>query len=722
MGSPHTRLRFRPDIARLMLSWAALLALGSGCSPKGSAGALATGGSPGAGQSRPAHTVITEANACQLQELARLDRDPVVAVRFSPQGDFVAVAKTHEIQILNGGDLALQRTIPHEERIEKIAISPDARLVATLAADTVQQWDLATATLRSRVAGDEVNFLDLGYTADGESLVATSWEGLHVWPTGEATLQRRFEDLEGGSQLTFTADGEHVVFPGQWGSTCLEEWNVATGAEGNFLCLEEAEEWEEPPLVAVSAVDDLIAIAPEEGSILLFEKDGAGALRRRVTLGEGLLWVSRVEFSPDGRYLAASGWTLGAGQEIHVWEVAQASEILHLEGERFAFAPDAQALLVGYAGSLRLHSLPSGETAAAVEARMMVQFTLAPDGDRMALTMSDGTVEIRSKRGQELTATFADPEISAQSIQFSPDGDWVLAGSEGGAWAVWHIGTDTRAWMIPSAEGAVILGEAEFVLVRASDRSTLELRQLRDGTVVRRLEHPAEIRGFVVSGEGRLLATNVVDETVWLWHLPGGEFERSLDEYHFALAFSPDGSRLATQGEGGVLRIWSTSDGSLIAEHAFGNDDFYMEWAAGGEQVLVWIDDPTATYLWDPGQTPPAELEEEYAPLLSPDGRILITRSWAGALHFRNLTSGEVRDTGEAVVQRLWPMALSPNGEVLMTREWRGPIQIWGTTSLQPACILLDDSDDVQYGYFDDQGVRLAIYSEFLGLSLWGIP
>jgi WD40 repeat protein len=292
-----------------MQSGVAALALSAAACGPAPTGAGIPADRQGAGQAAaPAsYSVINEANACQLQELARFDRDPVLAVAYSPLGDFIAVGKSREILILDSADLSEVRGWPTEMAAEQIAISPDGQWLAVLTEDGVQQWDLATATLRSQAA-EEASLRDLGYTADSQYLVATSWDGIHVWAAGQAAIVRHLEDPRGLSQVPFAGDGLSLLLPGAWGPACVVEWDIATGVEGSPACLAAGEESEEPPLVVASPREPLFAVATEPGTIfLLLEQEDAGSLALRATLDEGLGWIERVEFSSDGKYLAAAG-------------------------------------------------------------------------------------------------------------------------------------------------------------------------------------------------------------------------------------------------------------------------------------------------------------------------------------------------------------------------------------------------------------------------------
>lgn len=126
-------------------------------------------------------------------------------------------------------------------------------------------------------------------------------------------------------------------------------------------------------------------------------------------------------------------------------------------------------------------------------------------------------------------------------LAFSPDGAWLASGDEGGLLQTWQAAT----------------GQA--------------------GT---RLEHQGVLTGLAVSGDGRWLAWGARDGTVLVsqWTPQGIERIRQIEGQGGAVAglrFSPDhrwlviGKRVGTGAKAqGTVRLWSTEEGSLQAEHA----------------------------------------------------------------------------------------------------------------------------------------------------------
>src|SRR5262249_30234647 len=101
-----------------------------------------------------------------------------------------------------------------------------------------------------------------------------------------------------------------------------------------------------------------------------------------------------------------------------------------------------------------------------------------------------------------------------------------------------------RGWQGRTGAGMLSLGGVP----RGQRRDIMQLLTL----------HQAAVTGVAFSPDGSLLASACSDGWVHLWRLPAGEhlFGLEIDPFPISVAFAPDGSALAVAGGGlGVLNL-----------------------------------------------------------------------------------------------------------------------------------------------------------------------
>jgi WD40 repeat protein len=170
----------------------------------------------------------------------------------------------------------------------------------------------------------------------------------------------------------------------------------------------------------------------------------------------------------------------------------------------------------------------------------------SPDGKTLAAgtggLLKVGTVTLwdTTTGKQGAAAMNHPPNGSIYAVAFSPDGQWLAAGS-----TVLVKGAK-QGDLVPS--GQVCLFEV------ATGKLTKELADAHKGAAY----------SAVFSRDGKLLATSGDDGTIKLWEMPALKEKAALKRHERsvgALAFSPDGAWLASVGDDGVVVVWDAARG-----------------------------------------------------------------------------------------------------------------------------------------------------------------
>ncbi len=398
--------------------------------------------------------------------------------------------------------------------------------------------------------------------------------------------------------------------------------------------------------------------------------------------------VRQVEFSPNGRHAASIGKT-----ELRVWNTSTGEDVFQVAGTGgvgVAFSRDGTQLAAAWAQSVTIHDAASGEEQFRIDAGIapterfpfpasLSSVAFSPDGQQIAMSgtlakvggphgYSGGVVKVWELAGGKTIHSFENLSTSALQVCFSPNGQWLAAGTYGaggelpepGEIYVWNAATGKQEHRF-LAQPEVTPGEDSC--------SVLSLAFKPDNT-----------RLVSAHSDGQL--------RIWRFARPEPPLVlRGHQGWVGSVAYSANGDRLASIGQDRIVRLWNAATGlelSTFRGHtqsgqavAFRSDGQQIASAAGHE-IRLWNvagQQEARTFYRSP---PPGDYGV-YDVAFSPDSKLLASASM-DKIEFRDVETGaELPSTARIHPSAMGDyarVAFSPSGDVVATIGIHG-VKLW---------------------------------------------
>jgi WD40 repeat protein len=584
----------------------------------------------------------------------------------------------YELAMAGGGDPKLAPSglvavlgdsrLKHWQGVWSVAFHPEGRHLASGGADRVVRiWDLET--------GKEVRALRCSgpvfgvvYSPDGQRIAAGESGGngrIKVWDARTGVLE---QELQGHKNsifgLSFRPDGKRLASAST--DQTAKVWDVEKGQ----LLFTLVGHTDYVRSIAYSPDGKCLATGSSDNSIKFWDADQGG--EALATLQGHTQWVSSVVFSPDGKYLASGSWD----RTVRLWDVKtrqEAQTIVKTGGLNLslAFSPDGTLLAKG-------------------------DGTLVAKGDD-----SESGVLLLDVRTNKVSRVFAKNCEVIHGVAFSKDGRRLAAGSHDGSVRVWDVATGDLLQTPAGHYGAItqLAGSSDQrSLASSSSDTTVRLWDLATGQEMRCLGHRSSVRGVAWGADTQSLYSCRNKAALECWDARTGELLRAfplaginprlairpsgkqiavalfrkdeaqvkvLDgdtgkELHglplqsnadagamIAVAYSPDGKRLAAAYDLGVAKVWDADTGAEVCTVKNLATSGLKRWSLAispDSKQLALPGTPTTVSVRDLATgmeiaAPPLPFSRGVA--YSPDGRLLAACNGAGMLILFDAASGK---------------------------------------------------------------------------------
>ena len=273
------------------------------------------------------------------------------------------------------------------------------------------------------------------------------------------------------------------------------------------------------------------------------------------------------------------------------------------------------------------------------------------------------------------------------------------------------------------ASGLAIFGQAYAISASAS-LTTLQRSSLLTASHVCfvdvRLRHADGVGSLAFSPDGTRIATASWDHTARLWDAatgkPLGEPMTHGDLVE-CVAFNPDGMRIATASADHTARLWDGATGKPLGAPIRHNDTVdYVAFSPDGKRVATGSADHTAR-LWDAATgnslgAPMKHANTVFCLAFSPDGMRIAT---ASADHTARLWDAATqKPLGEAMKHNDGVLCLvfSPDGTRIATAGRDHTARLWDATTGKSLGEPMKHDDAVPCVAFSPDGTRIATASD----------
>ncbi|WP_433714488.1 WD40 repeat domain-containing serine/threonine protein kinase [Nocardia sp. CA-084685] len=244
--------------------------------------------------------------------------------------------------------------------------------------------------------------------------------------------------------------------------------------------------------------------------------------------------------------------------------------------------------------------------------------------------------------------------------------------------------------------------------------------------------HTGPVLSVAFSPDGTLLATGSWDTTVRIWdtrtHQPVEQPLTDHDDQVYSVAFSPDGTLLATGSWDTTVRIWDTRTHQPVGQPLTGHTGRVNSVAFSPDGALLatgsW---DTTARIWDThthqpvGQPLTGHTDPVSSVAFSSDGTLLATGSWdTTARIWDTRTHQPVGQPLTGHTDRVNSVAFSPDGTLLATASDDKAVRVWDTRTHQPVGQPLTGHTHWVYSVaFSSDGALLATGSRDTTVRVW---
>ncbi len=554
---------------------------------------------------------LVESGLYKQQGVAHLDL--VQALAFSPDGDLLASGGYREVKLWRRPHGVRRADLPATaSAVQAISVSPDGKWAAVgEASGEIKLWDLATLKDPKALAGHTAAVSDLEFLPDGLKLVSASQDKtVRLWNVADGAAVTQLETPAAVNALAVIADGTQVATGGA--DNIIRLWSLPAEAGAAIAAVKDI-------LGHVGPVTALTASASDKGQLISGSGDGTiriwnladGKELRQSNHGAA---VTALAVRPDGKQLASAGadnliklWNAADGQP---WAASDKQPIAPMKGDaqaQFQVARLTQSQALATAKLADDKKALADAEAAIISASQKVTATQSAQAEaakalnekREAAKAPTAAKEAADKELAAIKEALTAANDAAAKAKAAAEKDTANAelakANEEAAKAAQAADAKVKEIEKKVADAAAALAKASQEVTTAESGNTAaeQAAQAAVASVKGAVNAVPGAEQSVKNAEAALAQANTNLETA-------KQTDAAADKPVRALAYSADGTQLASASDNGLVRVWA-GDNGLPADTFAGHQSPALAVAFLPDGAVLSGGADNAVFVWNAG-------------------------------------------------------------------------------------------------------------------------